>query len=65
LLAFLIEVGDTRLRARVICERCGLEQPYLTADDFDQEDLDVYLCSGWDDTGCGSQVCVTHEGYTA
>lgn len=63
IVAYFLEMNDPRLRGRVICERCGLEQPYLTADDFERDELDLYPCEGWLEIGCGSEIAITHEAY--
>jgi hypothetical protein len=48
---------------RVICERCGLEQEYLNADNFPDDELDVYPCPGPLDLDCGSEICWSTERY--
>ena len=52
-------------KRRVVCEGCGLEQEYLTANHFENEDLELYPCPGTLDLECGHEYCVTAEAYAA
>lgn len=46
---------------RVVCERCGLEQEYMNADNVDADF--VYPCPGPLDMGCGHEYCISSEHY--
>lgn len=43
----------------VVCERCGLEQPYHTAEGPE----DVSVCPGPLGLGCGHELAVTDEAW--
>ena len=48
--------------SQVVCEGCGLAQPYVAAD-WDGVLPKVLLCAGPFGLGCGSESCVTIEAY--
>lgn len=54
-------LAELVVHPRVVCDRCGLEQPYVTAG-YGAGEF-VATCQGWEGIGCGSETCHSIEGY--
>lgn len=49
---------DGKNYPRCVCEKCGLEQEYLTGDwDLVTGYVTLATCEGWEGMGCGGEFC--------
>lgn len=49
---------------RCICEKCGLEQEYLTGEvSYPSGLVTIYVCEGWEGMGCGGEYCRPVDDY--